>query len=71
MNTKLKAAGETATFVAITFGSVSFLNWMFPIYANVIIAAGLMLYLIYLVYSIRLSTIEADEKYLTKTDGDK
>lgn len=58
MNVKLKAMGETATFVAFTFGGVALLNWLFPAYANIIVALGVCAYLIYLVYEIRVSQLQ-------------
>ena len=61
MNVRLKALGETATFVALTFGGVAFLNWMFPAYANVIVATGVCAYLIYLVYEIRVSQLKFEQ----------
>jgi uncharacterized protein YhhL (DUF1145 family) len=58
MNIKMKALVETATFVSLTFGGVALLNWLFPAYANMIIAVGLMAYLVYLVYEIRVSQLK-------------
>ena len=58
MNIKMKALAETATFVALTFGGLAFLNWVFPAYANTIVAVGFMAYLIYLVYEIRVSQLK-------------
>ena len=57
----MKALAETATFVAITFGGLALLNWVFPAYANMIVAVGFMAYLIYLVYEIRVSQLKFDQ----------
>ena len=67
MNIKMKALWQTATFISITFGSVALLNWLFPAYANMIIAVGLLAYLIYLVYEIRVSQLKCEQDKIVDT----
>jgi len=68
MSLKLKAAGDVAGVTAVIFGTVAFLNYVTKEYAAIILAFGLLAYLIYLMYSIRLSSLESEQRELELTE---
>lgn len=62
MNLKLKAAGDVAGVTAVIFGSIAILNYVAKEYASIIVASGLLAYLLYIMYSIRLSSLESEKR---------
>ncbi len=68
MNLKLKAAGDVAGITAVIFGSIALLNYVTKEYASIIIAVGLLAYLIYIMYSIRLSSLENEQRELERVE---
>ena len=64
MNLKLKAAGEVAGVSALIFGFISLVSFVTKEYAALILGFGLIFYLIYVVYSIRLSQLEDQQRDL-------
>ena len=68
MNLKLKAAGDVAGVSAVIFGTIAFLNYVTKEYASIIIAFGLLAYLIYIMYSIRLSSLESEQRELERVE---
>lgn len=68
MNLKLKAAGDVAGVTAVIFGTIAFLNYVTKEYVAIICAFGLLAYLIYLMYSIRLSSLESEQRELERVE---
>lgn len=68
MNLKLKAAGDVAGVFVVIFGSVTLLNFVTKEYASLIIGVGLLAYLMYLLYSIRLSSLESEQRELNRLE---
>jgi translation elongation factor EF-1beta len=68
MNMKLKAAGDVAGVSAVIFGTIAFLNYVSREYAPIILAFGLLAYLIYIMYSIRLSSLENEQRELERVE---
>lgn len=68
MNLKLKAAGDVAGVTAVIFGSIAILNYVAKEYASIIVAAGLLAYLLYIMYSIRLSSLESEKRDLERVE---
>jgi translation elongation factor EF-1beta len=65
---KLKAAGDVAGVSAVIFGTIAFLNYVSREYAPIILAFGLLAYLIYIMYSIRLSSLENEQRELERVE---
>lgn len=68
MNLKLKAAGDVAGVTAVIFGSIAILNYVAKEYASIIVASGLLAYLLYIMYSIRLSSLESEKRDLERVE---
>ena len=68
MNLKLKAAGDVAGVSAVIFGTIAFLNYVSKEYAPIILAFGMLAYLIYIMYSIRLSSLESEQPELERVE---
>jgi len=68
MNLKLKAAGDVAGVSAVIFGTIAFLNYVSKEYAPIILAFGMLAYLIYIMYSIRLSSLESEQRELERVE---
>jgi hypothetical protein len=68
MNMKLKAAGDVAGVSAVIFGTIAFLNYVSREYAPIILAFGMLAYLIYIMYSIRLSSLESEQRELERVE---
>jgi hypothetical protein len=68
MNLKLKAAGDVAGVSAVIFGTIAFLNYVSREYAPIILAFGMLAYLIYIMYSIRLSSLESEQRELERVE---
>ncbi len=68
MNMKLKAAGDVAGVSAVIFGTIAFLNYVSKEYAPIILAFGMLAYLIYIMYSIRLSSLESEQRELERVE---
>lgn len=68
MNMKLKAAGDVAGVSAVIFGTIAFLNYVSREYAPIILAFGMLAYLIYIMYSIRLSSLESEQRELERIE---
>lgn len=68
MNLKLKAAGDVAGVSAVIFGTIAFLNYVSKEYASIILAFGMLAYLIYIMYSIRLSSLESEQRELERVE---
>jgi hypothetical protein len=65
---KLKAAGDVAGVSAVIFGTIAFLNYVSREYAPIILAFGMLAYLIYIMYSIRLSSLESEQRELERVE---
>jgi hypothetical protein len=63
MNIKLRAFGQVMGSLAIGFSIMSGLNYFFKEYAPLIFICGLMVYLIYTAYELRVYQLEFDEKF--------
>jgi hypothetical protein len=61
MNLKLRAAGYTAGVLSLFFGSLAVLTYIAKEQAMYIFAAGLLAYLVYVMYSVVLSDLEHKE----------
>lgn len=62
MSLKLKAAGEVAGVSALIFGFISLVSFVTKEYAALILGFGMIFYLMYLVYSIRLGQLEDEQR---------
>ncbi len=68
MNLKLKAAGEVAGVSALIFGFISLVSFVTKEYAALILGFGMIFYLMYLVYSIRLGQLEDEHRDLESAE---
>lgn len=69
MNLKLKAAGEVAGVSALIFGFISLVSFVTKEYAALILGFGMIFYLMYLVYSIRLGQLEDEQRDLKSVEN--
>jgi len=69
MNLKLKAAGEVAGVSALIFSFISLVSFVTKEYAALILGFGMIFYLIYLVYSIRLGQLEDQQRDLESVEN--
>ena len=69
MNLKLKAAGEVAGVSAFIFGFISLVSFVTKEYATLILGFGMIFYLMYLVYSIRLGQLEDQQRDLESVEN--
>lgn len=69
MNLKLKAAGEVAGVSALIFGFISLVSFVTKEYAALILGFGMIFYLMYLVYSIRLGQLEDEHRDLKSVEN--
>jgi len=69
MNLKLKAAGEVAGVSALIFSFISLVSFVTKEYAALILGFGMIFYLIYLVYSIRLGQLEDQQRNLESVEN--
>lgn len=69
MNLKLKAAGEVAGVSAFIFGFISLVSFVTKEYAALILGFGMIFYLMYLVYSIRLGQLEDQQRDLESVEN--
>jgi hypothetical protein len=58
MNIKLKALGYTLAVFGFIFAVITGLSYLTPKTAPVIIGSGLLVYLMYLMYQIKLSELQ-------------
>lgn len=61
MNLKLRAAGYTAGFLSLFFGVLAVFTYVAKEQAIYIFAAGLIAYLVYVLYSVVLGDLEQKE----------
>ena len=61
MNVKLKAASYTAGFFAIVFIVMSVINYVAGAYAPLVIGLGLISYLVYIMYEVKLSQLKYEQ----------
>lgn len=68
MSLKLKAAGEVAGVSALIFGFISLVSFVTKEYAALILGFGMIFYLMYLVYSIRLGQLVDEQRDLESVE---
>jgi 3-phosphoglycerate kinase len=62
MNMKLRAAGYTAGVISLVFGSISLLTYIAKEQSTFILAGGLLAYMVYLMYRIKLGELEFEQQ---------
>lgn len=62
MSIRLKAAGSVAGTLAIIFGVISLINFLFPAHALMIFSVGIIVYMAWLMYEITLSRMQFEAK---------
>jgi len=68
MNLKFKAAGYTVGLMTLVFGSIAVLTYFAKENVFFILAGGLVLYLFYFLYSIKLSELEDEQRELQRVE---
>ena len=67
MKVRTKAFVEIAGYVTATLAIILSLNYFFPKYGFVIYMSGLACYMVYIMYKIRVSTLEREQEEIVDT----
>jgi len=67
MKVRTKALVEIGSYVIATLALVFSLNYFFPKYGFIIYILGLACYFVYLMYKIRVNTLEREQEEIVDT----